>query len=114
MPNSRKIEKINSLLTQETANLLQAEVDLPPETIVTIIKVDTSNDLRYANISISIMPSAKNGSVLNLIKKKTFKIQKEINKRLKMRPVPKLRFAITNQDSSHLDKLFLEIQKQNH
>ncbi len=110
MPVSRKIEKINSILAQETAMLLETEVDLPPETIVTVIGVDTSADLHYANILISIMPSSKNGSVLTLIKKKTFKIQKAINRRLRMRPVPKLRFCIMNQDSSHLDKLFEEIK----
>lgn len=108
---SRKIEKINAVLNQEIAQLLQTEVDLPPETIVTVIGVDTSPDLHYANISISIMPSAKNGSVLSLINKKVFKIQKAINQRLRMRPVPKIKFCISNQDSSHLDKLFEEIKK---
>lgn len=108
---SRKIEKLNSILAQETAMLLETEIDLPPETIVTVIGVDTSPDLHYANILISIMPSAKNGSVLSLIKKKTFKMQKAINRRLRMRPVPKLVFCITNQDSSRLDKLFKEIKE---
>ncbi len=111
MPASRKIEKINAILTQEVSQLLMTEVDLPPDSIVTVMGVDTSPDLHYANILISIMPSAKNGSILSLIKKKTFKIQKAINHRLRMRPVPKLVFCITNQDSSHLDKLFDEIKK---
>ncbi len=90
---------------------MQAEIDLPLDTIVTVIGVDTSPDLHYANILISIMPSAKNGSVLSLIRKKVFKIQQAVNQRLRMRPVPKLRFSIINQDSSHLDKLFEEIKK---
>lgn len=111
MPTSRRIEKINALLTQEIAYLFQTEIDFPPETIATIMGVDTSRDLHYANVLISIMPSAKRGSVFNLIKKKTYKIQKAINQRLKMRPVPKLKFSISNQDSSRLDKFFEEIKK---
>lgn len=111
MPASRRIEKINALLTQEIASLFQTEIDFPPETIATIMRVDTSSDLHYADVLISIMPSSKRGTVFNLIKKKIYKIQKTVNQRLKMRPVPKLRFCISNQDSSHLDKLFLEIKE---
>lgn len=112
MPVSRRIEKINKLLAHEVANLFLTELDLPPEFIVTVVGVDTSPDLNYANVLISILPQDKIGSVLSSVRKKVYKIQKMLDRRLKMRPVPKIRFSIVNPADDRLDKLFEEIKKE--
>jgi len=110
--STRRIDKINNLLAKEVANLFLRELELPPEIIVTVMGVDTSPDLNYADILISILPANKTGSVLSTIRKKTFKLQKAIDRRLEMRPVPKIRFSVFSPDSDHLDKLFEEIRKE--
>lgn len=110
--STRRIDKINNLLAKEVANLFLRELELPPEIIVTVIGVDTSPDLNYADILISILPANKTGSILSAIRKKTFKLQKAIDRHLQMRPVPKIRFSVFNPDSDHLDKLFEEIRKE--
>ena len=112
MPVSRRIEKINKLLAREVANLFLTELDLPPEVIVTVVGVDTSPDLNYANVLISILPQEKTGSILTSIRKKIYKIQKMIDRRLEMRPVPKIKFSMASPADDHLDKLFEEIKKE--
>lgn len=107
----RRIEKINALLAHEVGNIFLTELDLPPDIIVTILGVDTSPDLHYADILISILPADRSGSVLSRIRKKIYKIQKILDRRLEMRPVPKLRFSIACSESDGLDKLFEEIKK---
>lgn len=110
--STRRIDKINNLLAKEVSNLFLKELDLPPEIIITILGVDTSPDLNYADVLISILPTNKTGSMITLVKKKTYRIQQELNRRLKMRPVPKLRFSTFKPESDHLDKLFEEIHKE--
>lgn len=109
--STRRIEKINALLAHEVGDIFLTELDLPPDIIVTIMGVDTSPDLHYADILISVLPANRSGSVLSRVRKKIYKIQKILDRRLEMRPVPKLRFSIPDSESDGLDKLFEEIKK---
>jgi ribosome-binding factor A len=108
---SRRVEKLNKLLAHEVGDIFLTELDLPPDVIVTIMGVDTSPDLHYADILISIIPANRSGSVLSLLRKKIYKIQKTLDRRLAMRPVPKLRFSIPVSENDRLDKLFEEVKK---
>lgn len=107
---SRRIEKLNSLLAREVANIFLTQMDFPSGVVVTVMGVDTSPDLHYADILISVLPQNKSGSVLSAIRKKIYKIQKIIDRRLRIRPVPKLRFSLINPENGKLDKLFEEIK----
>ncbi len=89
----QRIKKVNELLRQEVSNLLLKEVDFG-DIFVTITNVDTSPNLQQSKIKISIFPTEKSKEVLNEIKKNIFHIQKALNKKLYMRPVPKLIFEI--------------------
>lgn len=109
--SERRIEKINALLAHEVGNIFLTELDLPPDIIVTIMGVDTSPDLHYADILISILPANRTGSVLTRLRKKIYKIQKTLDRRLAMRPVPKIRFSIPGSGNDGLDELFEEIKK---
>lgn len=110
--SARRIEKINSLLAQEAANLFLTEIELPEGVVATVIRVDTSPDLKYADISISILPANKSGSTLTAIRKKIYKIQKALDHRLAMRPVPKISISLINFENKEMDKLFDEIKKE--
>ncbi len=107
-----RIEKINKLLAREVANLFLRELELPPSIIATVIGVDTSPDLRYADVLVSVLPSEKTNTTIKLIKKNIYKLQKIIDRRLKMRPVPKLRFQTRGADTSNLEKIFEQIKKE--
>lgn len=108
----RRIEKINKLLAQEVSRLFLIEMDFPKETIVTVGSIDTSPDLKYADVLIAVHPDGKTGTVLALIRKKIYKLQKVLDSRLKMRPVPKLRFFPTAAEPKRISELFEKIKKE--
>lgn len=109
---SRRIEKINKLLTQEVAKLFLTEIDFPEGVFVTVGSIDTSPDLKYADVLVAIIPDNKTGTALNIIRKKIYKIQKAIDRRLQMRPVPKLRFSPTAIEPDRISELFKQIREE--
>jgi len=110
--STRRIEKINKLLAQEVSRLFLTEIDFPEGIFVTVGNVDTSPDLKYADILVAIIPDDKTGTVLNIIRKKIYKLQKAIDRRLKIRPVPKLRFFPTATEPERISELFQKIKEE--
>lgn len=112
VPATRRVEKINKLLAKEVANLFLRELEFPEGIIATVIGVDTSDDLRYADVLVSVFPPEKTDTAAKLIKKNVYKLQKLIDRRLKMRPVPKLRFRLETAKTDHLEKIFERIKSE--
>ena len=88
----RRQERINDLLEEQISSFLADIIDIP-DVLVSVSEVRTSVDLHHAQVLISTLPEIKLPSTLALIKKRAGLIQKELNKKLRMRPVPKLRFV---------------------
>ena len=108
----RRIEKINKLLVQEVARLFLTEIDFPEGVFVTVGSIDTSPDLKYANVLVAIIPDSKTGTALGIIRKKVYKIQKSLDRRLQMRPVPKLIFSPAAVEPDRISELFQKIKKE--
>ena len=109
---SQRIEKVNKLLKQEVSKLLLKEVDFG-NVFVTITNVDTSPNLQQSKIRISILPSEKSDEVWNIIKKNIFHVQKALNKKLYMRPVPKIIFEIDKAEArvQRIEEILGKIKK---
>lgn len=90
---SERIKRVNELLKHEISQLLLREIDFC-DILVTVISIETSSDLRHAKVKISILPQKKNETALKIINKNIFNIQQKLNKKLHMKPVPKIRFEI--------------------
>jgi len=117
----RRVEQVNILIRDELANIIDREVDLPEKTFVTITRVDTSRDLRYANVFISVLGEAKEAEnvkeseyVLDIIEKNIYNIQQTLNRRLRMRPVPKIKFLIDREEIKReiIEKSLAELKKK--
>ena len=102
MPSPRRIEKINNLIREEIAEIIDRTVEIPDNTILTVTRADSSPDGHYATIFFSVigagptpsdMPDGPQKTVLAILEKDVYGIQKELNRRLRMRPVPKIVFA---------------------
>ena len=89
----RRIEKINNLLQEEIAKILTEETEIPEGNLITVTKAFTSKDAHYATILISILGKDPGQSLEN-IEKSTYHIQQQLNRRLKMRPVPRIKFIV--------------------
>lgn len=92
--STHRIEKINQLLTEEVGKILQREIDIARDTLATITSVKTSSDLQHTTIGITVLPETKEKEILDAINKQIYFIQKILNRALRTKPVPRLRFEI--------------------
>ena len=90
---SKRIQRVNQLIKKELSQILLREVDFPKDILVTITRVDTSPNLRESKIFISTVPEDKAQRVLKTLNQKVYELQQKINRRLKMRPVPRIKFS---------------------
>lgn len=74
--------------------MLREELDLSPGIFVTVMEVRTSPDLKHATVFIDVIPPSHRPSMLEKVSKRIYHIQKQLNERMIMRYVPKLRFAL--------------------
>lgn len=109
---SKRLERVNELLYREISQLLLREFDFQ-NTLVTVAEVKTNADLREAKVIISVMPTEKAGSILRILERNIFELQQMLNKRLNMRPVPKIRFVIDKSGAiaQRIEGLLQEINK---
>ena len=91
---TERILKVNELLRQEVGTILLRDFDTPENIIVTLTSVDTSPNLQQAKIYISVMPEEESTKVLKLLEQEVYEMQQVLNKRLNMRPVPRIEWFL--------------------
>jgi len=107
---SERIEKVNQLLKKELGELLVKNITFKPAIFVTIEKVDTSPDLRYTDVFISIFPTTESDYVLKTLAHEMYALQGDLNRRLHMKPLPRIRFIQTDieEKADELERLIRE------
>jgi len=88
-----RLEKVNSLLEREIGKIIQREIFFPDGVLPTLARVETTSNLIEAKVFITVWPEDKSEQVIKTLNKEIYDIQQEINKKLNMRPVPKIRFV---------------------
>lgn len=88
-----RVEKVNSLIKKELGKIILKEIDLPPEILLTITRVEASSNLFQAKVFVSVMPEEKTEEIFKILNQNIFSLQQRLNKKLKMRPVPKISFV---------------------
>ncbi len=83
---------MNSLIRDELSNVLLRDVEFPDGVLTTITRVEVSDDLFNASVYISVLPDDKRERVFEILNKLVYFIQQKLNKRLRMRPIPKIFF----------------------
>ncbi len=92
-----RLEKINELMKQEVGKLILKEVDIPLNVLVTVTKAQTSPNLKNSIIYITTLPEKAGKDIINELGLRIYDIQKSLNRRLYMKPVPKIEFKIDKQ-----------------
>jgi ribosome-binding factor A len=86
-------EILNSLLRKEVGKIMMKEMDFG-KTLVTVTQAKVSNDLSEAKILITVFPESEEKNALFELQKNIYHLQKILNKRVKMKKVPKISFEI--------------------
>ncbi len=88
----RRLERINELIHRFVSDFLRREYDF--DSLVTVTSVATSGNGQECTIGVSVFPLEKAKPALQEIQKNIYKIQQALNRGLRIRPVPKIRFKI--------------------
>ncbi len=109
---SQRILRVNQLIKQEISQSLLREIDFD-DVLVTVIEVETSPDLRQAKVKISVLPTGKSEQVLRILEKNIYHLQQILNKKLKMRTVPKIIFKIDQAEikSQRIEEILGKMKK---
>lgn len=108
---SHRIEKINKLIWKSISEIIARELDLKSGVFITVSKIDTTPDLRYTRVFVSVFPEKETNYVLSALKNGVYAMQGYLNKKLAMKPVPKIEFRIdtTEAKADEIEKLLKEI-----
>lgn len=106
-------EKLDQLLREELAALIDREIEFPDGVLVTITRVEVSPDIHYAKVYFSVMGDTGD-SVMELLQKNIYTLQQMVNKRIQRRPVPRIRFEIDEGEMrrEEIEKTMIEIKKR--
>ena len=110
--DKNRIPQVNELFKKELGSIILKEIEFPKDTLVTITRVQTSSNLIQAKIYISVIPESQISKVLQILNNQIFNLQQIINKRLKMRPIPKIKFIEEKETrkAEKIEKLLEEIK----
>ena len=111
--NVNRLIRINEEIKRETMNIIRNEIKDPRvDKMMTIIQVDTTNDLKFCKVFISVLGNEK-------IKKETLSglkiaegyIRKQLARRLNLRNTPQITFILDNsiEYSFHMSELLRDI-----
>jgi ribosome-binding factor A len=111
---SFRIKQVNKVILEVMNKIFQDECQFPDEALVTILGVETSPDLLYSKIAVSVFPSEKSREVLEYLNKRVYQLQHFLNKKLDMRPVPKIKFILdaTEEGAERVEELLEKIKKE--
>ncbi|PIP26570.1 MAG: ribosome-binding factor A [Candidatus Moranbacteria bacterium CG_4_9_14_3_um_filter_40_7] len=98
--SQKRAEKLSAAVERNVNEILLREFNFKPGVFITISKVDTSPDLRYTRLFLSIFPEKETRYAMKSLEKEIYKIQGLLNKKLKMRPLPKIVFKL---DTSEIE-----------
>jgi ribosome-binding factor A len=85
-------ERGEELIKQEVANIILRDLDFPVGALVTVMRVSISPEFTHARVFVSTFPDEFSDRVLEILNKNIYHIQKLLDRKLKMRPIPQLIF----------------------
>jgi len=89
---ARKQERYNDLLRDIVSSFIKEKIDF--KAMVTVMRVETPENLRSAKVFVSVFPDEKETEALDFFKRKKNDLYDFIKPRLKMRFLPSFSFEI--------------------
>jgi len=108
---SLRTEKLNELIRDHLGEIFSRDLNFKPGIFITISKVDTTTNLRYTRVFVSIFPEKETNYVLISLKKEIYSIQGKLNKKLKMKIFPKIEFRLDESEikADEIEKILKKI-----
>lgn len=110
---SQRIAKVNSLIQRTFGEILQREADRPRDVLITISRVETTPNLKSADVWLYISPLEKAPDVMDILKVQMYDLQGEFNRAVNLRPLPRLILKV-DKGASHaqtIEEKLVELKK---
>lgn len=110
--SANRIEKLNSLIQQQVGQTIKDTIETNGG-LVTVSRVETSGDSRWAKVWISIV-GGDDDDILREINKNIYDIQGELNRHLGMKMTPRVQFFLDTSPRyvQHIDELIKKIHEE--
>lgn len=115
MKNNNRMIRINDEIKREVSEIVRSELKDPRIGIITsVLKAETTNDLKYCKIFVSIMgDEEKKAEAMNVLKNASGFIRKLVASRINLRNTPEFKFILDDslEYSIKISKIINEINK---
>ncbi len=110
----KRIESVDSIIKREIADIVYKKLDIGRDILTTITRVKTSTNIIETKVFVSVIPESQFDRVMNILNRNIYEIQQILNKRLRMRPIPKIIF-VKEEETKRADDVekVLELLKKN-
>lgn len=104
---SNRTLKINSLIESELSQILNREIEIPKDCLITLTGVETTPDLREAKAWVSVLPEMETRRVFKELNRSKKQIQRILHKKLVMKPLPRIEFKVdkTEVHATRMDRI---------
>ena len=109
--SSERVHKINEQIKRYVGDIILRELSLKKTVLVTLAKVDTTPDLRYTRVFVSVYPESDFPYVMKTLEKEKGRIQSILHKKLQIKIPPRVEFRpdSTESQADKIEKLLKEI-----
>ncbi len=111
--NSNRIIRINDEIQKEVSEIIRSDLKDPRIGVITsVLKVDTTSDLKYCKVYVSVLGDEdKKAEVLEVLKKAAGFIRSLIANRINLRVTPEFTFILDDslEYSFKIDKIIKDI-----
>lgn len=110
-----RMDKINEELKREISHIITFDIKDPHLTgLISITKIKTSPDMKFARVYISIINEKNKKESLRILKKSSGYIRSEVAKKLNLRYTPELIFEFdeTIEYGARIDEILKNVMKK--
>lgn len=109
-----RVKKFNELIKQELGKVIFNFLDVKPDILITITRINTAADLFSAIVFVSIYPNSEAKEIFGKMNHSIYEIQQLLNKKLKIRPVPKIIFRQDKnpEEASEIERLIADVKEK--
>ena len=111
---STRIDRISEEVMKALAEALRSVKDPRVQTMLSITRVDTTSDLRYAKVYVSVLEEAREKEAMKGLKSAGGWLRRELGQRLQLRYTPELVFTLDDslKYGAHMFDLLEKLERQ--
>ncbi|MBI5077624.1 30S ribosome-binding factor RbfA [Candidatus Falkowbacteria bacterium] len=108
-----RVKRLNPFLQQQLAEIIAEKIEVPPDFLITVTKVDCGADMKAAKVFISVLPFDKARDGLVFLIQQRQEIQRLLAPKLKTKFMPVLTFVLdeTEETASRIYEVLDDLDK---